>query len=176
MTGKQRLLTLRNLRKNFLYALFVIVGLAVGITTFLSTFQWSAWHLTFDRDFPDKEQIYRLTFEENHQGFYRHTARILHWKALNRIVFTDMVPGIEKVGRLAPFRKAAFIVGERSFYESYAFGCDPAFLDMFSPEVVSGDPIKLLSEPFTAVLTESTARKYFGKQDPVGRAVELIHQ
>lgn len=176
MIGKHLLLSLRNLRKNFLYALFIIIGLAIGITTFLSTFQWSAWHLTFDRDYPDKEQIFRLTFEENHQGFYRHTARILHWKALNRIVFTDMLPGIEQVGRLAPFRKAAFVIGERSFYESYAFACDPAFLEMFSPVVVSGDPDNLLSEPFTVVLTETTARKFFGDLDPVGQAVELIHQ
>ncbi len=176
MTGKHLLLTLRNFRKNILYAIFVIAGLAIGITTFLSTSQWSAWHLTFDRGFPEKEQIYRLTFEENHEGFYRHTARILHWKALNRILFTDMVPGIEKMGRLAPFRKAAFVIGERSFYESYAYGCDPAFLEIFRPEVISGDPNNLLSEPFTMVLTESMSRKFFGDQDPVGHAVELIHQ
>lgn len=176
MTGKHLLLSLRNLRKNYLYALFVIVGLGVGISTFLSTFQWSAWHLTFDRDFPEKEQIYRLTFEENHQGFYRHTARILHWKALNQIVFSQMIPEIEEVGRLAPFRKAAFIIGDRSFYESYAYACDPAFLNIFRPAILSGDPSGLLSEPYTAVLTESTARKYFGEQDPVGQAVELIHQ
>ena len=71
-----------------------------------------------------------------------------------------MFPEIEEVGRLAPFRKAAFIVGEQSFYESYAYGCDPSFLRIFVPEVVSGDPSSLLSEPFTAVLTETTARKY----------------
>jgi len=176
MTGKHLLLSLRNLRRNFLYAIFVIMGLAVGIATFLSTFQWSAWHLTFDRDFPQKEQIYRLTFEENHQGFYRHTARILHWKALNRIVFSDRFPGIEEVGRLAPFRKAAVIVGDQSFYESHAYGCDPAFLRIFDPEVLEGNPSSLLSEPFTIVLTESTARKYFGENDPVGQAVGLIHQ
>lgn len=176
MIGKHLLLSLRNLRRNMLYSLFVIVGLAIGISTFLSTFQWSAWHLTFDRDFPEKEQIFRLTFEENHQGFYRHTARILHKEALNRITFTEMVPGIEMVGRLAPFRKAAFMVGDRSFYESYAYGCDPAFLEIFKPEVLSGEVSRLLSEPFTVVLTESTARKYFGVQDPLGEAVELIHQ
>ena len=176
MTGKHLLLSLRNLRRNFLYATFVILGLALGITTFLATFQWSAWHMTFDRGFPAKEQIYRLTFEENHERFYRHTARILHWKALNRIVFSDMFPEIEEVGRLAPFRKAAFIVGEQSFYESYAYGCDPSFLRIFVPEVVSGDPSSLLSEPFTAVLTETTARKYFGEQDPLGQVVDLIHQ
>ena len=176
MTGKHLLLSIRNLRKNLLYALFVIVGLAIGICTFLSTFQWSAWHLNFDQSFAQKEQIYRLTFEENHEGFYRHTARILHWKALNKIVFSDRIPEVEKVGRLAPFRKAAFIIGERSFYESFAFGCDPAFLEMFGPEVVSGTSFNLLSEPFTAVLTESTARKYFGEEDPLGQAIELIHQ
>jgi putative ABC transport system permease protein len=87
-----------------------------------------------------------------------------------------MIPEIEKVGRLAPFRKAALIIGEQSFYESFAFGCDPAFMEMFQPEVLAGSPTQLLTEPFTMVLTESTAGKYFGDQDPLGRAVELIHQ
>ena len=76
MIGKHLLLSIRNLKKNLLYALFVVAGLAIGISTFLSTFQWSAWHLTFDRSFPEGEQIFRLTFEEDYDGFYRHTARI----------------------------------------------------------------------------------------------------
>ncbi len=176
MKGKLLVLTLRNLRKNFLYALFVTLGLALGIITFLSTFQWSAWHVTFDRSYPDGERLYRLTFEETHQGFYRHTARILHWKALNSIVFTDMLPSIEKVGRLAPFRKAAMVIGDRSFYVSYAYHCDPAFLEMFRPVVISGNPAGLLTEPETMVLTESTAKRFFGEADPVGQVVELTHQ
>ena len=97
MIGKHLLLSIRSLKKNILYALFVVVGLAIGISTFLSTFQWSAWHLTFDRGFPEREQIYRLTFEEDHEGFYRHTARILHGTALHRITFTEMISGIDKV-------------------------------------------------------------------------------
>ena len=69
MIGKHLVFALRNLKKNILYTLFVVVGLAIGITTFLSTIQWSAWHLTFDRKYPDKERIYRLTFEEINEGF-----------------------------------------------------------------------------------------------------------
>jgi len=68
MIGKHLLLSLRSLKKNLLYTLFVVIGLTIGISTFLSTFQWSAWHLTFDRGFPDREQIYRLTFEEDYEG------------------------------------------------------------------------------------------------------------
>ncbi|MCK5693376.1 MAG: ABC transporter permease, partial [Bacteroidales bacterium] len=176
MIGKHLLLSIRNLKKNLLYALFVVAGLAVGISTFLSTFQWSAWHLTFDRSFPEREQIYRLTFEENYDGFYRHTARILHGSALNRIAFSEMISGIEAVGRIAPFRKAAFRLDDRSFYEEYAYSCDPAFLEIFEPQVIAGNPTNLLSEPKTVVLTESTARKFFGDEDPVGKSIDLVHQ
>jgi len=176
MIGKHLLLTLRKLKKNLLYTLFVVIGLAIGIATFLATFQWSSWHLTYDRSFPDSEQIFRLTFEEDFENFYRHTARILHGVALNRITFTHMIPGIESVGRIAPFRKAVFRLDERSFYDEYAYSCDPSFLEIFQPEVISGSPERLLTEPFTVVLTESTAQKYFGQDDPVGATLDLIHQ
>jgi putative ABC transport system permease protein len=176
MIGKHLLLSLRNLKKNLLYTLFVVIGLTIGISTLLTTFQWSAWHLSFDKSFPDRERIYRLTFEEDYEGFYRHTARILHGTALNRIAFTDMISGIDMVGRIAPFRKAAFRLEDRSFYEEYAYSCDPEFLDIFKVEVISGSPDELLTEPFTLVLTQSTAKKYFGDKDPVGETIELVHQ
>jgi len=176
MIGKHLLLSIRNLRKNLLYALFVVAGLAVGISAFLSTFQWSAWHLTFDKSFPEREQIFRLTFEEDYEGFYRHTARILHGSALNTITFTEMISGIESVGRIAPFRKAVFRLDDRSFYEEYAYSCDPAFLEIFDPQVIAGNSANLLAEPKTVVLTESIADKFFGDEDPVGKSIDLVHQ
>ncbi|MEN8228368.1 MAG: ABC transporter permease [Bacteroidota bacterium] len=176
MIGKHLLITLRSLKKNLLYALFVIVGLAIGITTFLSTIQWSAWHMTFDRNYPEKERIYRLTFEEINEGFYRHTARILHGTALNKVVFSEMLSGIEKSGRLAPFRKAAFRIGEDSYYDLFSFECDPSFLEIFQPTILHGETENLLSEPFTALLTETTAGKFFGSEDPIGKSFELMHQ
>ena len=141
--------------------LFVIAGLAIGITTFLSTIQWSAWQLSYDRDFLEKESIYRLTFEETNEGFHRHTARILHGNALNRIIFSDVLPGIKYSGRLAPFRKAAFKIEEETFYEEFAFTCDPQFLKIFVPEVILGDRENLLSVPNSAILTQSTFLQVF---------------
>jgi len=176
MTGKHFLQFIRNLKKNLLYALFVVAGLAIGITTFLATFQWSAWHLTFDRSFPEREQIFRLTFEEDYDGFYRHTARILHGSVLNQVAFTEMISGIESVGRIAPFRKAAFRFDDKSFYEEHAYSCDPAFLEIFGAQTIAGNSSSLLSDPNTVVLTESTAKKFFGEIDPVGETIELVHQ
>ena len=176
MIGKHLLLSLRSLRKNLLYAVFVIAGLAIGISTFLSTIQWSAWQLSFDRAYPGKESIYRLTFEENNEGFYRHTARILHGMVLNRIMFSDMLPGIEKSGRLAPFRKAAIFIEEDTFYEEFAYTCDAEFLEIFDASVIIGDPENLLSAPGQAVLTESTSLRLFGAENPVGKSFRLMHQ
>ncbi len=176
MIGKHFLLSIRNLKKNLLYTFFVVAGLAVGISTFLSTFQWSAWHLTFDRSFPERERVYRLTFEEDYDGFYRHTARVLHGSALSKITFSEMISGIESVGRIAPFRKAAFRLDDKSFYEEYAYSCDPEFLEIFEPQVIAGNPTRLLSEPKTVVLTESTANKFFGDEDPIGKSLDLVHQ
>jgi putative ABC transport system permease protein len=176
MIGKHLLLTIRGLRKNLLYAIFVIAGLAIGITTFLATIQWSAWHLSYDKDYADTESIYRLTFEENNDGFYRHTARILHGNALNRIIFSDVLPGIENSGRLAPFRRAAFKIGEETFYEEFAYTCDPQFLEIFSPEIILGEKEDLLSVSNSAILTQSTSLRFFGAENPVGKTFSLLHQ
>jgi len=176
MIGKHLLFTLRSFKKNLLYAILVVAGLAIGITTLLSTIQWSAWHLTFDRHYTEGEQIFRLTFEEINDGFYRHTARILQGSALNRVIFSEQITGIEEWGRLAPFRKAAIIIGEESYYERSVYACDPDLLSIFRPQFIRGDPAAALREPFTAVMTRSAARKYFGDRDPVGASFELIHQ
>lgn len=176
MIRKHLLLTFRNLKKNILYSVLIIAGLALGITTFLSTIQWSAWHLTYDRSFPEEEYIYRLTFEEINEGFFRHTARILHGGALNKIMFSEMFSGIDKIGRLAPFRKAVFIVNEDSYYDLYAYGCDPDFIRIFQPSVLHGNTTQLLEDPFTVILTESTAIKFFGNSNPVGQSFEILHQ
>lgn len=175
MIGKHLLSVIRSLRKNLLYALFVIAGLAIGITTFLSTIQWSAWHLSFDRNFSEKESVYRLTFEETNEGFHRHTARILHGSVLNRLIFSE-VPGIEKMSRLAPFRRAAFKIGEETFYEEFAFTCDAQFLEIFTPEVIMGERENLLTVPKSAIITQSTAIRFFGTDNPVGKTFSMMHQ
>jgi len=176
MINKHLLLSLRSLKNKLLYTLLVTLGLAVGAFTFMGTLQWSAWHFSFDRHVPQKDQIFRLTFEENNEDFFRHTARILHGSALNRIIFSDMLGEVESSCRIAPYRNAILRVGENSHNESLAFACDTSFFTLFVPEVLHGPSSELLQSAHTMVLTESAARKYFGKEDPVGRGVELMHQ
>src|SRR4030095_451032 len=48
---------------------------------------------------------------------------------------------------------------------------DPSIFDIFSYKLTTGDVRSVLNEPFTVVLTQSTAKKYFGDKDPIGQTL-----
>ncbi|MBN2697855.1 MAG: ABC transporter permease [Bacteroidales bacterium] len=169
-------LAFRRLRTNVLYSVLVIFGLAAGIATCIATLQWSSWHLTFDRSYPEFRSIYRLTLEEEKDGFYRHMARVIHGDIIRSIAFSDAFAEIDKIGRLSPFRKAIVKIEENEFYENFAYSCDASWVEIFSPKVIKGSALNLLKEPKTAVLTEHAAKKYFGTADPIGKSFKIIHQ
>ena len=54
------------------------------------------------------------------------------------------------------------------FYQKDIFYANQGFLEMFSFEMIKGNPQKALVEPNTAIITESEAKKYFGDEDPMG--------
>ncbi len=146
------------------------------MTTFLAIIQWSSWHMSYDRHFPESEQVYRITLEEKRENFERQTARILHGDVSLQIIQGDEIPELETIARLAPFRNAIVRKGDIVFFEDKSYSCDPEFLHMFKPEIVSGDINTMLNAPFKVVLTETAAKKYFGDEDPIGQTLELVHQ
>jgi putative ABC transport system permease protein len=170
------ILTIRSLRKNLLYGVLVVAGLAVGIMVLQSSLQWSIWHFSFDKSYQGYQRIYRLTIEEQREGFYRHMARAYYGDIIQRITLSDAFSQIDLIGRLAPYRRAVVKIEDNEFYENFAYSCDPAWLKIFSPKVLAGQKDNLLEDPFTAVITETLANKYFGDEDPVGKTIEIIHQ
>jgi hypothetical protein len=62
--------------------------------------------------------------------------------------------------------------GESSYQENGVFFMDSTAFDVFSWRVVKGDPKTALTAPYSMVLTESTAKRYFGNEDPTGKTLE----
>ena len=176
MFGRLLKLTFRNLRRNPLYASIVIGGLAFGIMTMLAITQWTAWHAGFDRHFPEGENIFRISLIEKGENFERNTARIIHGDVVQQLYTMADIPEILKVGRLAPYRNAIVRKGEVLFYEDKCFSCDPEFLEIFRPSMIAGNTKTALNGPNRAIISEKTARKYFGDADPMGKIVEIVHQ
>ena len=80
---------------------------------------------------------------------------------------------IEMVTRMRYAYEELITVDEREFYEKKAFYVDSSFLEVFTFPMSEGDPAKALDAPHSVVLTQESAEKYFGSQNPMGQSLFL---
>ena len=160
----------RNILSNKLHSALNITGLAVGISSFILILLYINHELTYDRFHKNFNNIYRLTLGNN---FYT--------MAPFAVALKDQVPEIEKITRIdfdmgggkSPLLRVQKGSEKVTFQVNDIIYADSTFFDIFSFRVIRGDAKTSLSEPNTIVLTESTANRLFGKEDPVGKIIEF---
>jgi putative ABC transport system permease protein len=165
-------LAVRNLIKRKGYSLLNILGLAIGITCCLLIFQYVSFERSFD-DFPEKsEQIARLRLDSYQQGKLSWQSATVY-PAFGPTMKKDF-PEVEDFCRLID-ANVLLSNDEKNvkFSEEKGYFADPFFLDMFSIKLAKGNPKTALDAPDKLLLSESMARKYFGKEDPVGKRLML---
>ncbi len=163
-------LILRNLFRIKSYTILNIIGLAIGLACSIAVIIWVKYELSYDKHLPDSDRIYRLTFETNFSGNRIHFARCWEsWVWQMPAVF----PQIEELVRLEPYRRTAIKAGENKFYSDRIFATDTNFFKVFNTDLISGDVEKVLTQPYSAVISSSLARKCFGNSDPVGQPLLL---
>jgi putative ABC transport system permease protein len=156
----------RNLLKWKKHNLLNVIGLAIGFTSALSLILWIRNEFSYDKQLPDYQRIYRLTFETRFNGNRTHFARCRQpWISQLPADF----PQIEELVRLAPYRHTALKIGENKFYSDNIFATDSNFFKVFGLNLIYGDAENVLNKPFSAVITLSLARKCFGNINPVGQ-------
>ncbi len=157
----------RSLRKHKFFSLVNIGGLAVGMACCILIFLWVQDELSFDGFHKNREDLYRAVVRT--EGQWLTTTS---W-ALAPVLKRDF-PEIEGATRFA-FRNLSVAVGDNSYTELTVF-VDPDFFEMFSFPLLSGDSHSALALAASAVITESTARRYFGSEDPMGKTLKLLGQ
>ncbi len=161
--------SLRSLGKNKVYSAINITGLAVGIASFLFIYLYVQLELSYDQHFDDGQQIYRLGLER------KYPDKTVNWAiapgALGHGI-KDAYPEVENVTRIWPL---GFSVEseDKSYYESRIYFVDSTFFDVFSFDFIEGDAINSLTDPHSVVLTTSTAVKYFGNEDAIGKILKI---
>src|SRR5437773_556123 len=165
-------LAFRNLSKRKGYSLLNIVGLAIGIVCCILIFQYVAYERSFD-SFPKKaKQIVRLRLDSYQQGK-------LSWKSAT--VYPAFGPTMKKdfpeVEDFCRLHDADLLLlnDEKNvkFLEQKGYYADPSFLRMFNVHLVKGNPEHALNGPNKLLLSESTAKKYFGNDEPMGKRLVL---
>jgi len=171
MTAKNIHLAFRNILHNKGLNSINIVGLSIGMIAVLLIFQYIRYEKSYDRFFENNDRIQRLVF-------YRYYNTGLDKSVGNNFfigqIAAEKIPEIEKFCRCK--RETQFIqAGDQIFKEDRTLFADSTYFDMFSHQTIAGDKTGFLRGPDVAVITESTARKYFGNENPVGKVIYGIN-
>ena len=166
-------IALRNLRKHPVYTGINLIGMAVGIACCLLILLFVADERSYDRDWPEKERIFRMSLERIYPD--RRTGYAIVPPSYAQSVKNEC-PEVEAVVRIADFNNAAavaFKVGDRIFEEKNVLAADSTFFKVFNIPMLHGNPDQVLTDANGVVLSESTARRFFGKTDVVGQILQL---
>jgi len=159
----------RTLKRNKVYSTINIMGLAIGLACSILIILYVLNELGYDRFHKNSDNIYRVS-----------TALTMGSNVLDFAIIMGPVgpamledyPEVVDMVRLFKEMKRRFMKYEdNGYYEDDIFFADPSFFDIFSFRLLKGNPKTVLKEPFSMVLTEETARKYFGDEDPIGKRV-----
>jgi putative ABC transport system permease protein len=162
-------IALRNIRKQKGYAFINIAGWAVGMTVCTLIMLWVQNELSYDRFHQNADRIYRLTLMA-HIGAPQ-SAPVAPTPA-GPAMARDY-PEILKAARMERPRRSLIVFGDKEFYEEGIGAVENSFFEIFSFPLLAGDPKTALTQPYTAVIAESTAKKIFGTESPLGKFLKL---
>src|SRR5688572_27425898 len=170
-------LTIRNLRKRKIYSFINIFGLAIGIAFCLVIWKYVEFELSYDRFHRHADNIYRTTFTEYGKNWKDDWFAEFGYGLGPALI--NEIPEIRNYARIHPMYGDAALIsfdnqnGEQSlFHEKNIYFADSSFLDIFTFDVIKGDALNPLDRPSSMLITESTANRYFGDADPIGK---LLH-
>lgn len=166
---------LRNLLRRKGYSFINIAGLTFGLTCCLIIFQYVAFEYGFDNFNANVAYLYRIS-QTTIKGGSEPETSALNGYAMGPAL-AQSVPEVVRFARIHPDYGDPVISNsaqpDKAFEENQVFYADPAFLQMFSYPLVLGDPTKALAEPSTIFISAAMARKYFGDENPLGKALNV---
>ncbi len=158
----------RNLLKSKIFSLINILGLTIGITVCLMIYLFILNEFSFDKFHAQRKNIYRVM-----RGFDANKEKVPYLSGPYATALLNDFPGeIQSAVRVMP-ASGVISLGTTVFKEKKLYLADSNFFRFFSFPLIKGNPATALQDPGGIVLTESTAKKYFGAEDPMGKIIEL---
>lgn len=157
----------RSFSKNRGFNFLNLSGLAIGFAACMLIVIYVVYETSFDNFHTQADRIYRLTVHyTSDTGYDTHFARVdADWTKS----IPDEIPEVEKLVRFQNHEPKFVKIGNEKFTPQYAYSTDPYVFDVFDFNLLKGDPKTALAQPYSVVLTQSMAKKYFGDEDAFGR-------
>jgi putative ABC transport system permease protein len=161
--------SVRSLMRSKGFSMINIIGLAVGLATFSLISLYVYNELSFDRYHKNADRIFRVV--EN----LRTENELLLQSVSSPPMGPRFLKDFPEVENYVRFQHRSLLAqrNDVSFYERDSYLADSTVFDIFDFSLIKGDKKTALREPFSIVLTESMAKKYFGNEDPLGQAIKM---
>jgi len=174
-------IAIRNILKHFNYSLLNIIGLAIGISSFLFILIYISDELKYDRFHENHEQIYRMNRLYNSNDINENAATCSF--PFGPALAEDYPDMVKSMVRFFDFQVSELLfeyVKDSShiikFNEDWFYLADSTVFQVFNFPLLEGDPKTVLDRPNTLVLSESTAKRYFGDEPAVGKILRIEEQ
>ena len=160
--------TFRNFRKQKLFAFVNLAGLTLGIISASLILIYISYELSFDRFHKNSDRILRVystfTMGGANEAWVQTPAPLASF-------LQNKFPEVVKTVRIAAVPKCLLSAGDKNFFEEKIVIADSSIFDVFTFPLIIGNPNEVFAQPNSVVLTESIAKKYFGKNNPIGKTI-----
>jgi len=163
-------IALRNIIKHKGISFLNILGLAIGIACSILILVFVIHEVSYDKHFEKSDRIYRIAVRALIGDTKIHQT---YSSAITFLRLLEEFPEIETGVKFLNLSGAPVSYTEQIFFENHFYAVDSTFFDVFSIPLIRGNTADVLTEPYTVVLTESTAIKYFGSTDVVGKVLKV---
>ena len=157
------LTALRTLRKNGSITSLNILGLSAGMTAAILIFLWVQNETSFDSYHPDVQNIYRITSRVNAAGWTWASTPPPLAPAIRATL-----PEVETVTSTTKGYNTILRINDELIFEKNSAYVDTDWFRIFHYDVVAGSLSEFIHNPYSLILTESKAKKYFGNKNPIG--------
>ena len=151
---------IRQLTRNRLFSALNILGLAAGLCGSIFIFLWVQDELSFDRQDPQAEDIFRVTTMLG--SIHAATTPIGMAPFLLRTL-----PQVKQIVRLYNSDPKLIAYGDKRFVEKKIWYADSNFQQLFNLPLIEGDARHIFQGKDQVLITQHTAKRYFGDKDPL---------
>lgn len=165
-------ITLRNIKKYKVYSFINITGFAIGIACCFLILLFIRDELSYDRYHKNADRIYRVCIQGRIAN--RDLVEILLGSPTAETLVKEY-PEVENAVRIfQPSNKESLVKYEnKQFTETQFLYTDESIFDVFTFQLIEGNPKTALEKPNSVILTETTAKKYFGETNPLGKTITV---
>ena len=161
-------IALRNLWKNKGFTLINIGGLAIGLACCLMLMLYVNYEWSYDKQFKNIDKIYITGLNLKFNGKLATTMALPN--KLSKAAMEEL-PGFKRSARASNENNVKLYSHGRDNFKLTSLFVDPDFIKIFDYHFIYGDANSALNEPGFLIINETTAKKLFGNQNPIGQRI-----